>query len=365
MAFVFPLPGESIQAGLPSWGGNGGAGTRETFRSSCITGPSETLPPLAWGPVTSSCPPIRDCTRRAHPSVLRSREPRPWEPRSGARPASSWLAVTAAARDFQTKKPGLASPGAPINLSPQKGSKRLSQESACELEPPPPAEASRDVGWAGRHEGTYFGSTALSNVQKSEIVSWGVRDMKLTRRRRPLSKASSQTGSASGIPSCAFSRCVCVRGGIPEATRSSCTLDPPQAPGFAKAGPKVTVLRPARGVGEGIPVGPRCRRAGQLLGRGRPNLRGPGSAAPCPTELRRPRTRTGHRRIGGCGRMARPGPRVTASKVQAGPEPGEGPRPHSPSASALTGRGAPLAPTNLAAERAGRFSGERHLGLKV
>lgn len=112
-------------------------------------------------------------------------------------------------------------------------------------------------------------------------------------------------------------------------------------------------------------MGPRCRRAGQLLGRGRPNLRGPGTAAPCPTELRHPRTRTGHRLIGGCGRMAGPGPRVTASKVQAGPEPGEGPRPHSPSASALTGRGAPLAPINLTAERASCFSGERQLGLKV
>lgn len=112
-------------------------------------------------------------------------------------------------------------------------------------------------------------------------------------------------------------------------------------------------------------MGPRCRRAGQLLGRGRPNLRGPGTAAPCPTELQPPRTRTGHRRIGGCGKLAGPGPRVTASEVQAGPEPREGPRPHSPSASTLTGRGAPLAPTNLAAERASCFSGERQLGLEV
>lgn len=126
--------------------------------------------------------------------------------------------------------------------------------------------------------------------------------------------------SASCIPRCAFSL------GIPQPARSPCALDPTQAPGSATAGAKVTVYGQDRGAGEKGPVDPRSRRAGRLLGRGRPKLRWSGSPTPRPARLQCPRARAGTRRAAGAaGWRGRDSEFVC--KVQAGQKPGRGPRP--------------------------------------
>lgn len=129
---------------------------------------------------------------------------------------------------------------------------------------------------------------------------------------------------ASRTPSCAFSP------GIPQAT---CALDPSQAPGLAKAGPKVTVPGPAGGAGEGIPVRLRSRRVVSCGAAGARSYRDPGPE-PAPQDARG--GAGGAAGAGGWrGRTAR-----EAGKVPAGQEPGRGPRPHSPATPAPTGRDA-------------------------
>lgn len=84
-------------------------------------------------------------------------------------------------------------------------------------------------------------------------------------------KAGSQTGLASRIPK----QCLLPSVGIPKATRSSCALDPPQAPGFAKAGPEGHHCPGIqKRCGGGTPVGPRSWRAVGHRLRACPNLRG-------------------------------------------------------------------------------------------
>lgn len=212
-------------------------------------------------------------------------------------------------------------------MAPRKGLRGFPRNLAP-LEPPQPSEAPRDAGWAGRGKGTYSSERSperRAKVRGCEVAGGGQETSDPS--RKPVPKP---------VPLHAFQAAPSPRG-IPKATRSSCALDPPRAPGFAKAGPKVTVPTPAKGVGEGVPVGLRSRRGGQLLGRARPNLRGPRSPAPCPAECQHPGKRAGHGRSGGSGRLAGLGPQGIAVNLPAGLEAGEGAASHSSSAPALTG----------------------------
>lgn len=100
-----------------------------------FNGPSKPPLPPEWEAGTSSCPSIRDCTRSTQPSCFTERTTEALERRSPW-PESHWISITEVGPGLLNQKAGNASPRAPVDLGTQKGSKSLSQEFACELEPP-------------------------------------------------------------------------------------------------------------------------------------------------------------------------------------------------------------------------------------
>lgn len=102
-------------------------------------------------------------------------------------------------------------------------------------------------------------------------------------------------------------------------------------------------------------------RLGQLLGGGRPKLRGPRPPAhptSCPAPMRG--DARGQRRSGGCGSQRRTDRWYLHAKFRRDRSPGTG-HVHSPCAPALTGRDALLAPARHAAKLRGLFVSESDL----
>lgn len=123
---------QNFRAGIAMGVGRGGERHSDPDE---FKGPSK--PPLLpeWEPGISSYPSIRDCTRSTQSSSFTERTTEALERRSPW-PESAWISITEVGPGLLNQKAGNVSPRAPVNLGAQKGSKSLSQEFACELEPP-------------------------------------------------------------------------------------------------------------------------------------------------------------------------------------------------------------------------------------
>lgn len=124
--------------------------------------------------------------------------------------------------------------------------------------------------------------------------------------------------SASCIPRCAFSL------GIPQPARSPCALDPTQALGSARAGPKVTVYGQDRGAAGKGPSGPSVQEGRSAVGPRAPKVAGVRVSDPTPGGALVPEGARCDSQSSGCSRLAGLGPRVLFAKFRRGRRRGGG-----------------------------------------